>query len=187
MAVLVKTTDEKLVEIEEPLIRLCGKLKETIAEPDYRSDDPISLENVDSRALAHVLKWLRHHVDDTSDESGPEDECENVCRRIKGRRTKEYRWRRRYMFVPSYDRNFLVEADNATLISIVNTAHQLKIKRLMEYACRAVADKMKNKSAEEIRQQFNIENDFSDDEEDITLMSVDRSRTANYKWKCTGS
>lgn len=57
----------------------------------------------------------------------------------------------------------------------------------MEYACRAVADKMKNKSTEEMREIFNIQDDFSDDEEDITLMSVDRSRTANYKWKCTGS
>lgn len=62
MAVLVRTTDEKIVEIEAPLVRLCGKLREALAEPNYNPQEPVSLENVDSEVLKHVLKWLRHHV-----------------------------------------------------------------------------------------------------------------------------
>lgn len=128
MAVLVRTTDEKIVEIEAPFIRLCGKLKEAIAEPNYNSQEPIDLENVDSGILKHVIKWLRHHVDDSSEESESEDERENVARRIKGRRNKEYRWKRPYLFIPEFDRTFL-QTDNSTLIGIVNTAHQLKVGR----------------------------------------------------------
>ena len=44
-------------------------------------------------------------------------------------------------------------------------ANYLDIKPLLELSCAKVASQIKNKSVKEIRQYFNIENDFTPEEE----------------------
>jgi S-phase kinase-associated protein 1 len=45
-------------------------------------------------------------------------------------------------------------------------ANYLDIKALLDVGCKTVANMIKGKSPEEIRKQFNIQNDFSPEEED---------------------
>lgn len=49
---------------------------------------------------------------------------------------------------------------------MVQAANFLDIKSLLELACQAVANIIKGKTAEEIRQHFDIKNDFTPEEEE---------------------
>ncbi|XP_068639547.1 SKP1-like protein 1B [Aristolochia californica] len=65
----------------------------------------------------------------------------------------------------AWESEFL-DVDKNTLIDLIEAAQFLDIKDLMEMACQKVADTMTGKSVEEIRQLFNIRNDYSREEEE---------------------
>ena len=58
-----------------------------------------------------------------------------------------------------------VNVDQEMLFEIVMAANYLDIKALLELSCAKVASMIKGKSVQEIRQFFNIENDFTPEEE----------------------
>ena len=64
-------------------------------------------------------------------------------------------------------------------------ANYLDIKPLLELSCAKVASQIKNKSVQEIRKYFNIENDFTPEEE---AQIAEENRWAEesfwkHKWK----
>ena len=58
-----------------------------------------------------------------------------------------------------------VDVDQEMLFEVVMAANYLDIKPLLELSCAKVASLIKGKSIQEIRQFFQIENDFSPEEE----------------------
>uniref|UniRef100_A0A0D9XK06 SKP1-like protein n=1 Tax=Leersia perrieri TaxID=77586 RepID=A0A0D9XK06_9ORYZ len=64
----------------------------------------------------------------------------------------------------AFDKKFL-DVDNSTLFEIIMAANYLNIEDLLDDACTAVADKMRGKSPEEIREIFEIENDYTPEQE----------------------
>lgn len=58
-----------------------------------------------------------------------------------------------------------VELDQDMLFELIMAANYLDMKPLLDLACAKVASQIKNKSVKEIRQFFNIENDFTPEEE----------------------
>ncbi|GAU31543.1 hypothetical protein TSUD_333190 [Trifolium subterraneum] len=59
-----------------------------------------------------------------------------------------------------------MKIDSATLFELVRAANYLNIKNLLNLTCNTVAEMIKGKTAEEIRNTFNIKNDFSAEEEE---------------------
>ncbi|CAO2046272.1 unnamed protein product [Urochloa humidicola] len=57
----------------------------------------------------------------------------------------------------------LVRVDNDSLIDLIKAANFLGIDGLMDLACKAVAEQMKGKTADEIRNKFNIVNDYTEE------------------------
>merc|ERR1711935_119854 len=64
-----------------------------------------------------------------------------------------------------WDVKFSDGLDQGTLFDVIKAANYLDIQGLLDATCKAVARKIKGKKAEEIRKEFNIENDFTPDEE----------------------
>ena len=58
-----------------------------------------------------------------------------------------------------------VNLDQEILFELILAANYLDIKPLLELACAKVASLIKNRSIPEIRKFFNIENDFTPEEE----------------------
>ncbi|KAM0826762.1 hypothetical protein ACQ4PT_068660 [Festuca glaucescens] len=99
-------------------------------------DKGVHLPNVGSKILAMVIEYCNKHV-------ASSEEKEDL---------------------KSFDDGF-VKVDQPTLFDIILAANYLDIKQLMELSCQTVADSIKGKSVEEIRTLFNIENDFTPEEE----------------------
>jgi Skp1 family, dimerisation domain len=58
--------------------------------------------------------------------------------------------------VKTFNKEF-VNVDNAQLFELILAANYLNVKRLLDITCQAVAEQIKGKTPEQIRQQFNIE------------------------------
>ncbi|GAA0167537.1 ubiquitin-protein ligase [Lithospermum erythrorhizon] len=99
-------------------------------------DDVIPVPNVAGNILAKVIEYCKKHVEPTSDDDD----------------------------VEAFDAEFF-KVDQSTLLEIVLAANYLNIKSLLEHTCRSIADMIKDKTPEEIRQIFNIKNDFTPEEE----------------------
>merc|ERR1712066_55623 len=63
-----------------------------------------------------------------------------------------------------WDANF-IEVDQETLFELILAANYMDVKALLDLTCAKVASMIKGKSPEDIRAKFNIQNDFTPEEE----------------------
>jgi len=68
--------------------------------------------------------------------------------------------------VDPWDKKFIEGFDHSFVFELMTGANFLNCKDLLELTCARVAEWMKEKSVEEIRDMFGIENDFSPEEEE---------------------
>ncbi|KAI9711957.1 MAG: E3 ubiquitin ligase complex SCF subunit scon-3 [Chrysothrix sp. TS-e1954] len=108
----------------------------------------IPIPNVNEVVLKKVLEWCDHHRSDPP----PSNDEENDTRK---KTTDIEEWDQKYM-----------QVDQEMLFEIILAANYLDIKALLDVGCKTVANMIKGKSPEEIRKTFNIQNDFTPEEEE---------------------
>ncbi|KXN69986.1 cytosolic glyco protein FP21 [Conidiobolus coronatus NRRL 28638] len=135
-------TVEKDVIIRSVLIK---NMLEDIGD----SGTPIPLPNVTAPILTKVIEYCEHHrndpfvvEDDTNDNKTKSSDD-----------------------IEPWDHQFC-KVDQGTLFELILAANYLDIKPLLELTCKTVANMIKGKTPEEIRKTFNIENDFTPEEEE---------------------
>ncbi|KAL3634334.1 SKP1-like protein 1A [Castilleja foliolosa] len=104
---------------------------------DDCADDVIPLPNVTGIILSKVIEYCKRHVD----ASYTDDELKAL------------------------DAEF-VKVDQTTLVDLILAANYLDIESLLDLTIQAVADIIKDKSPEELRRIFNVDNDYSPEEEE---------------------
>ena len=110
-------------------------------------EEAVPLPNVDAPILQKVIDWATQHRDDPS---LPEED-ENT--------------QKKPVEISEWDQDFL-NVDQSILFELILAANYLDIKGLLDVTCMSVANMIRGKSPEQIRQHFNIKNDFSPEEED---------------------
>ena len=109
----------------------------------------LPLPDVKGATLKKVIEWCDHHRTDY--EKFAEEEDESTQPRLDD--------------IPDWDVSFF-NIDQAEIFEIIMAAYHLNIKGLLNIGCKTVANMIKGKTPEEIRQTFNIKNDFTPEEEE---------------------
>lgn len=138
---------------EVPLkVAQMSDLVKTMVDPDELEEDDeddheVPLVNVKRHVLQKVIEYCNHHVD------SPPKEI-----------TKPLTSSDLSVLVSEWDSKF-VAVDQELLFELILAANYMDIKPLLDLTCAKVASMIKGKTPEEIRRTFNIENDFTPDEE----------------------
>ncbi|CAN6200871.1 unnamed protein product [Urochloa humidicola] len=107
----------------------------------------IPLPDLDARTLSIVLEYCNKHAPAAADPAAESSSAEAAA-------GEDLEW---------FDREFM-NIDMGTLFSVITAADHLKVQGLLDLACKTIADMIKGKTAEEIRQTFGIVNDFTPEE-----------------------
>ncbi|KAL8772604.1 MAG: hypothetical protein Q9209_002265 [Squamulea sp. 1 TL-2023] len=111
-------------------------------------EDAIPIPNVNEAVLRKVIEWCVHHRSDPP--ASTDDDSDS---------------RKKTTDIEEWDQKFM-QVDQEMLFEIILAANYLDIKPLLDVGCKTVANMIKGKSPEEIRKTFNIQNDFTPEEED---------------------
>jgi S-phase kinase-associated protein 1 len=141
--ITLKSFDGETFEIDEMVALELQTIKAMI-EDNIADDTGIPIPNVTGKILAKVIEYCNKHVESPSSEEQ------------KSRNEDDLK---------AWDKDF-VNVDQATLFELILAANYLNIKTLLDLTCQTAADMIKGKTPEEIRKIFNIENDFTPEEEE---------------------
>lgn len=98
--------------------------------------------------LRKIIEWCTHHGNDPSPD--PDNGLDSQSKIIP---------------IGEWDREFM-QVEQEMLFDIILAANYMDINALLDMGCKTVADMIKGKSPEEIRKTFNIQNDFTPEEEE---------------------
>lgn len=143
MFTLISSDDERF-EVTEAAANMSQTIRHMIE--DGCADAGIPLPNVSATILAKVLEFCNKHAaaaaaDSSSSNAGGDKE------------------------LASFDKAFL-DVDTDTLYDLLMAANYLDVKELLDLACQKVADMIRGKTPEQIRQTFGMKNDFSQEEQE---------------------
>ena len=114
---------------------------------DYPDDAEVPLNNVKSNILKKIKEYLEHYQ-----ESDPKE----IERPLASQNYQDC--------VEPWDYEF-INVDLDLIFEIILAANYMDIKPLLELASSKIASIIKGKTPEEIRKTFNIQNDFTPEEE----------------------
>jgi S-phase kinase-associated protein 1 len=114
---------------------------------DFPDDPEVPLHNVKSTILEKIIKYLEYYKD---------TEPREIEKPLPSNNFNEC--------VDSWDYNF-IDLELDVIFEMILAANYMDIKPLMELASSKVASIIKGKSPEDIRKTFNIQNDFTPEEE----------------------
>ena len=147
-SIKLESNDGEMFTVDLDIARHFGTVKNMLEDlgMDEEDEEAIPLPNVNGATLKKVIEWATYHKDDPS---LPEDENN----------------KKKTDTISSWDTDFL-KVDQGTLIKLILAANYLDIKKLLDVTCKTVANMIKGKNPQEIRNIFNIVNDLTSSEEE---------------------
>ncbi|XP_044970849.1 SKP1-like protein 1B isoform X2 [Hordeum vulgare subsp. vulgare] len=156
--ITLKSSDGEEFDVDKTVAMESQTLRHMIE--DVCADNAIPFPNVNSKILSKVIEYCKQHVqarpkpaDSTAADAAANSSTSAPA--VAPAPTVDMK---------SWDVEF-IKVDQATLYDLILAANYLDIKGLLDLTCQTVADMMKGKTPEEIRKTFNIENDFTPEEE----------------------
>jgi len=141
----LKSKEGDIFEIEQAAA-IRSVLIKTVLEDS--SEDEIPLPNISSEILTKVIEYLNYHKS---------VEPRDIRKPLPHGRLEE--------LVPEWDANF-IDLPVETLKNMILASNYLDIKPLLELASAKVAALMKGKTVEELRVLFDVENDYTPEEDE---------------------
>ncbi|ORX85157.1 ubiquitin-protein ligase [Basidiobolus meristosporus CBS 931.73] len=140
--VILKSCDSQVFQVDKEVVKhslLISNMLEDVGETEL----PIPLPNVTGEVLKKVLEFCEHHRNDLGEEID-----EVVCTEMD-----------------DWDREFAL-VDSKLLFAIVMAANYLDIKLLLEVGCKIIANIIRGKTPEQIREIFRLEDDLTEEEKE---------------------
>ncbi|XP_044970859.1 SKP1-like protein 1 isoform X1 [Hordeum vulgare subsp. vulgare] len=152
--ITLKSSDGEEFDVDKTVDMESQTLRHMIE--DECADNAIPLPNVNSKILSRVIEYCKQHVQvrPKPADSAAADASSSAPAAAPAPTVDIKNW----------DAEF-IKVDQATLYDLILAANYLDIKGLLDLTCQTVADMIKGKTPEEIRKTFNIENDFTPEEE----------------------
>lgn len=122
--------------------------------PQEENDIVMPIPNVRSSILTKIIKWLEHHKNDTVLDYNNDGTSSNSVDDL--RRTDP---------LDEWDKQFF-SINQETMYEIILASNYLNIPQLLDSGCKVIANMIRGKSDVEIRQIFNIEDDFTKEEKE---------------------
>ncbi|KAG6645524.1 SKP1-like protein 1A isoform X2 [Carya illinoinensis] len=144
--ITLKSSDGVLFQVDEAVALVSQTIKDMI-ENGCAIEDGIPLPNVTSKILEKVIAYCKVHVGAANSED----------------RTSEDD-------LKAWDADF-VWVDKATLFHLILAANYLNIKSLLDLTTQTAADIIKGKTAEGIREFFNMESDATAEEQEVNRLA----------------
>ncbi|KAK3220374.1 hypothetical protein Dsin_014344, partial [Dipteronia sinensis] len=145
----LKSSDGEIFEVKQTVAVQSGVLKQMME--DGCTEGEIPLNNVDALTLAKIIEWCNKHHDDNVEGHVLLEEKEKEKEKADLKR-----WESEFIDALTHDEIYFL------LIG----SNYMDIKELLDCAAQKVADMVKGKSPEAIREMFNIQNDFTKEEEE---------------------
>ncbi|XP_034101569.1 S-phase kinase-associated protein 1-like isoform X1 [Drosophila albomicans] len=142
----LQTSDNVIFNIDLDLIMCSGTIKGML-QSCSGEDEVVPLPKVRSGILTKILEWAEFHRKEFSENTEEEDEESTDV-------------------VSKWDSEF-IKVDQSILFELITVANFLNIDGLMQLACKTVANMIKEKTTEQIRTIFNIQNVLSNSEERV--------------------
>eukprot|EP00184_Porphyridium_aerugineum_P008743 CAMPEP_0184693238 /NCGR_PEP_ID=MMETSP0313-20130426/1512_1 /TAXON_ID=2792 /ORGANISM="Porphyridium aerugineum, Strain SAG 1380-2" /LENGTH=149 /DNA_ID=CAMNT_0027151265 /DNA_START=222 /DNA_END=668 /DNA_ORIENTATION=+ len=136
--VKLQSHDGEIFEVDHGVASISIMVNDLLQ--DTSADDIIPIPNVKAEILSKVIEYSRYQY------------------ALKTNAQTEEQ-------VDAWNKAF-VQVDKATLFELILAANFLNIQPLLDLACKSVADTIKSKTAQQIRDEFGIPNDFTPEEEE---------------------
>eukprot|EP01023_Acetabularia_acetabulum_P061280 TRINITY_DN739_c0_g1_i1.p3 TRINITY_DN739_c0_g1~~TRINITY_DN739_c0_g1_i1.p3 ORF type:complete len:164 (+),score=29.12 TRINITY_DN739_c0_g1_i1:79-570(+) len=143
--VTLRSYDGALFPVDVEVANMSEMLRNMIQDVEGAHQQVIPLLNVSGKILKKVIDYCEYHVGaerrDENDQAVSEED------------------------IKTWDKEF-VRIDQSTLFELILAANYLNISKLLDLTCETVANMIKGKTPEEIRETFGIKNDFTPEEEE---------------------
>ncbi|MCJ1361494.1 hypothetical protein MMC16_000594 [Acarospora aff. strigata] len=147
--IVLQSSDNEEIPVEREVAERSILIKNMMEDVgDAATAEAIPIPNVNATVLKKVIEWCQHHRADPP--ASTDDDSDS---------------RKKTTDIEEWDQKFM-QVDQEMLFEIILAANYLDIKALLDVGCKTVANMIKGKSPEEIRKTFNIQNDFTPEEED---------------------
>ncbi|CAO2649536.1 Nn.00g069210.m01.CDS01 [Neocucurbitaria sp. VM-36] len=144
----VTTSDGANLETDRDIAERSILIKNLLEDLGGDNEEAIPIPNVNEAVMKKVLEWCEHHRADPP--ASQDDDSDS---------------RKKSTDIDEWDQKFM-QVDQEMLFEIILAANYLDIKALLDVGCKTVANMIKGKSPDEIRKTFNIQNDFTPEEEE---------------------
>lgn len=131
MTIKLISSDNKIFNVSKEIICKSGLIKNIIDDLSHGIDIEIPLKQVKSDILEKALEYCIHYKDTKFIEN------KDLCN------------------IDEWDKSY-INVDQKTLNDIILAANFMNIPDLLELGCKTIANQLKNKSLDEIRDFFNI-------------------------------
>ena len=147
----LKSSDNKVIEVDIKILEK-SKLLKGLVEDYQTEDEEIPLNEIDSKNLELVIKYLEHYQNKEPKEIPtpfPERTDDDFLKGILN---------------DLWTFNFLQNLSNEEAINLINAANYLQIDGLIQIVSAKLAHEMCNCEVEEAREKFQIDCDMTEEE-----------------------
>ncbi|PRP85976.1 S-phase kinase-associated protein 1 [Planoprotostelium fungivorum] len=164
-SISVTTSDDQTIQLSRKHAQMSQTINSMLEDSVGADQEAIPLPNVSSEVLKKVIDWCTHHENDPA----PVEKVKKLNKK------REYK-AKNSTISDEWDKNF-VNAELRVIVDILLAANYLDVKGLFELMCKHIANELKGKTPDQIRERFGIQDDLT--EEDKAAMRKAWGATKN--------